>query len=49
MTLAVLMGVFEIEVSDLEGARRLDPGNKRKAFGTMRPRERIAGRVRRRV
>ncbi|KAI4639562.1 uncharacterized protein J4E78_010889 [Alternaria triticimaculans] len=49
VTLAVLMGVFEIEVNDLEGARRLDPGNKRKAFGTMRPRERIAGRVRRRV
>ncbi|KAI4911326.1 hypothetical protein J4E85_011235 [Alternaria conjuncta] len=49
VTLAVLMGVFEIEVSDLERARRLDPGNKRKAFGTMRPRDRIAGRVRRRV
>jgi hypothetical protein len=49
VTLAVFMGVFEIEVSDLEGARALDPGNRQKAFGTMRPKERIGARIRRRV
>jgi hypothetical protein len=49
VTLAVFLGVFEIEVVDLEGARRLDPGNKKKAFGTMRPKERIPARIRRRV
>ncbi|KAI4950286.1 hypothetical protein J4E91_004943 [Alternaria rosae] len=49
VTLAVLMGVFEIEVADLEGARRLDPENKKKAFGTMRPKRKIAARIRRRV
>jgi cytochrome P450 len=49
VTLAVLMGEFEVKVCDLEAAKSLDPGNKEKAFGTMRPRERIAARIRKRV
>jgi hypothetical protein len=43
------MGEFEIEVVDMQGARALDPGNKKKAFGTMRPKQKIAARIRKRV
>ncbi|KAB2110774.1 hypothetical protein AG0111_0g2155 [Alternaria gaisen] len=49
VTLAIFMGEFEIEVVDMEGARALDPGNKKKAFGTMRPKQKIAARIRKRV
>jgi cytochrome P450 len=49
VTLAIFMGEFEIEVVDMQGARALDPGNKKKAFGTMRPKQKIAARIRKRV
>ncbi|KAF1828961.1 cytochrome P450 [Decorospora gaudefroyi] len=49
VTLGVLMGVFECEVCDVEGARELDPKLKERAFGTMKPSGKLAARIRRRA
>lgn len=49
VTLAVLMGEFELEVVDAERARRLNPDHKKKAFGTLFPPGKIAARIRRRA
>lgn len=48
VTLSVLLGEFEVEVIDSEAARKLDPVHRAEAFGTMRPRGKVAARVRRR-
>jgi cytochrome P450 len=48
VTLAVLMGVFEVEIIDVEKSRRFDPELKGKAFGTMKPQGTVAARIRRR-
>jgi cytochrome P450 len=47
--LGVFVGEFEVEVSDVERARGLDPVWHESAFGTARPRGKIAARIRRRV
>ncbi|KAA8613858.1 Cytochrome P450 [Pyrenophora tritici-repentis] len=49
VTLTVVMGVFEVEICDVEGARRLDPDPREKGFGTLVPRGKVAARIRRRV
>ncbi|KAH7397302.1 cytochrome P450 [Pyrenochaeta sp. MPI-SDFR-AT-0127] len=48
VTLVVLMGEFECDIKDLEGAKKLDPPLKKFAFGTMRPKGKVAARIRRR-
>jgi hypothetical protein len=48
VTLAVLMGVFEVEIVDVEGSRKFDPELKAKAFGGMKPKGKVAARIRRR-
>ncbi|EFQ90473.1 hypothetical protein P3342_012437 [Pyrenophora teres f. teres] len=49
VTLAVLMGELELEVLDVEKARRLDPDPRQKGFGTLVPGGKVAARIRRRV
>ena len=48
VTLSVLLGEFEVEVMDPEGARKLDPVHWAEAFGTMRPSGKVGARIRRR-
>lgn len=48
VTLTVLLGEFEVEILDPEGARRLDPVWNESAFGTARPRGKIGARIRKR-
>lgn len=48
VTLAVLLGEFQCEVLDVEGASKMDPPLKDFAFGTMKPTGKVPGRIRRR-
>mgnify|MGYP001940411620 CR=1 FL=1 len=49
VTLAVLMGEFDLEVVDVEQARKLDPDHTKRAFGTLKPTGKVAARIRRRA
>jgi cytochrome P450 len=46
--LSILLGEFEVEVMDPEGARKLDPAHRAEAFGTMKPNGKVRARLRRR-
>jgi cytochrome P450 len=48
MALALLMGEYEIEMLDREGAAKMVPPLKNKAWGTMKPQGKVAARIRRR-
>jgi hypothetical protein len=47
-TLAVLLGECEVEIGDVEAARKLEPAINEMAFGPMKPSGKIAARIRRR-
>jgi len=47
--LAVFAGEFEVEVLNVEGARAFDPVWYESAFGTARPRGKIAARIKEKV
>ncbi|RMZ68398.1 cytochrome p450 [Pyrenophora seminiperda CCB06] len=49
VTLTVLMGEFELEMRDVEGASRFDPDHTKQAFGTLKPKGKVEARIRRRV
>ena len=49
VTLAVLLGEFEVQLIDGEAARVFDPVHKREAFGTKKPSGKVAARIRRRT
>ncbi|KAJ8108372.1 hypothetical protein OPT61_g8224 [Boeremia exigua] len=46
--LAVFFGDYEVQIDDVEGARQLDPVWFESAYGTARPKGKIAARIRRR-
>ncbi|USP79503.1 hypothetical protein yc1106_06777 [Curvularia clavata] len=49
VTLAVLMGEYETELVDVDTANKMVPGPNDTAFGTVRPKGKIAARIRRRA
>lgn len=48
VTLAILMGEYEIELVDPEGANKAVPSPKVRAYGTVKPNAKIAARIRKR-